>query len=167
MKGARGLPPSQHIGGRRNRELKAGDIASPVQITSGKRTKITIRYAVLWSTLYEKASALSGRPRCMCFAITPRYAPTSCRPGQEIGCSGSGHSTIPRWCRRGRSAQRPTPFESGDTGSSHSGRAARSRSQSGPLTVKRGSVFGTAVESARCRFRPNRSAGERSGSQLR
>jgi hypothetical protein len=30
-----------------NAELKAGDIASPVQMTSGKRRKITTRYAVL------------------------------------------------------------------------------------------------------------------------
>src|ERR1700740_3588704 len=90
MKGARGLPPSQHIDGRWNRELKAGDIASPVQITSGKRTKITIRYAVLWSTLYEKASALSGRPRCMCFAITPRYAP-------HVLSAGAGNRLLRKW----------------------------------------------------------------------
>ncbi len=44
-----------------NAESKAGDSARPVQITRGNRTKITVRYAARCSTLYETASASSGR----------------------------------------------------------------------------------------------------------
>ena len=48
----------------------AGDIARPVQMTNGNRTKITRRYVSRCSTLYDQASSsLAGRKR-KCWAIT-------------------------------------------------------------------------------------------------
>src|SRR5579864_3119036 len=55
-------------------ELKPGDNASPVRITSGNRTKITIKYVARCTTLYEEASAWSGRLSRICFASTRENA---------------------------------------------------------------------------------------------
>jgi hypothetical protein len=65
--------------------------------------------------------------------ISPSHPGTpamSCRPVPARGFSGDGRSTELKSHRPGRSAPQPTRLESGDTGSSHSGRAARSRTQS-------------------------------------
>jgi hypothetical protein len=43
-----------------NSQTNAGDIAKPVQMTSGKRTKITTRWASRWSRLYDHAFASPG-----------------------------------------------------------------------------------------------------------
>ena len=53
MECARGLPAAQRGDGERKAESKAGERARPVQMTRGKRTKITPRYAVRCMTLYE------------------------------------------------------------------------------------------------------------------
>src|SRR5271170_5421482 len=51
-------------------ESNAGDIARPVQITSGNRTKITVRYAVRCITLYEWASVSFDCSRRRYFVMT-------------------------------------------------------------------------------------------------
>ncbi len=80
------LPPKA-ITVHGNAPLNAGDIASPVQISSGNNTKITIRYVARCTTLYDRASAASGGPRRNVFAITPRNA-------LQVLCSGPGTSSL-------------------------------------------------------------------------
>src|SRR5262245_48100619 len=47
-------------------DTNAGDIASPVQMTSGNRTKITRMYVSRCTRLYDHASAATGRANRRC-----------------------------------------------------------------------------------------------------
>src|ERR1700733_570276 len=71
-------------------ESKAGDIARPVQITSGNRKKITVRYAVRCITLYEWASVSSGGPRRRYFAKTFQKA-------RQFLSGGAGNRFFRKW----------------------------------------------------------------------
>src|SRR5271170_1874984 len=71
-------------------ESKAGDIARPVQITSGNRTKITVRYTVRCITLYEWASFSSDGSRRRYFAMTFQKA------GQFLS-GGAGNRFFRKW----------------------------------------------------------------------
>src|SRR5690349_12827505 len=62
--------PPNTVAVAENTETMAGDIARPVQITNGKRTKITNRYVSRCSTLYDEASASLAGVRRKCLAIT-------------------------------------------------------------------------------------------------
>src|SRR5579863_7232340 len=73
-----------------NTELKPGDNASPVQITKGKKTKITARYVIRCTALYENASARSGRLKRMCLAITVR---NDC----QVLSPGAGNRLLRKW----------------------------------------------------------------------
>ena len=156
------LPAAQNIDRRRNRRIEAGrqrqarpdqerkqnedheQVCQPAAIRY--RTKLRLRPAVEAQMVDDLSQ--ERLPRAV---------------GRELGTRSSGNvrSPNPRSHRAGRSAPTPRQPESEDTGSSHSGQAARSRSRSAPVLVKRNRNSEPRASQIRCRFRPNRSEGER------
>src|SRR5207253_4144979 len=69
-------------------ETKEGDMARPVQIISGNRTKIMSRYAMRCNTLYDQASSAPGREAQM--------LRTGDREAREGDVRESGQQNLPR-----------------------------------------------------------------------
>src|SRR3954447_18647281 len=69
-----------------NAETNAGDIARPVQIINGNRTRITNKYVSRWSKLYDQASVSLGRSkrRCLASVLENSYRVKPALPGSRF-----------------------------------------------------------------------------------
>ncbi len=77
-------------------ETKEGDMARPVQIISGNRTKIMSRYAMRCNTLYDQASSAPGRAKRKCCAMEIAMLRNGDREARDGDVRESGQQILPK-----------------------------------------------------------------------